>query len=78
MGLCAYYAQWILHYFNKIKLLVINRVFPLKDQALSSFVNLKSELADITLQGPPYLWQHTFYGDSQEKRTKLKIYRIEL
>ena len=49
MGLFAYYAQWISHYSNKIKPLVINRVFPLKDQALSSFVNLKSELADVTL-----------------------------
>ena len=49
MGLFAYYAQWISHYSDKIKPLVINRVFPLKDQALSSFVNLKSELADVTL-----------------------------
>ena len=49
VGLFAYYAQWILHYSDKIKPLVINRVFPLKDQSLSSFVNLKSELADITL-----------------------------
>ena len=49
MGLFAYYAQWISYYSDKIKPLVINRVFPLKDQALSSFVNLKSELADVTL-----------------------------
>ena len=49
MGLFAYYAQWISHYSEKIKPLVINRVFPLKDQALSSVVNLKSKLADVTL-----------------------------
>ena len=49
VGLFAYYAQWISHYSDKIKPLVINRVFPLKDQALSSFVNLNSELADVTL-----------------------------
>ena len=42
-------AQWISHYSDKIKPLVINRVFLLKDQALSSFVNLKSELADVIL-----------------------------
>ena len=49
MGLFACYAQWISHYSDKIKPLVINRVYPIKDQALSSFVNLKSELADVTL-----------------------------
>ena len=49
VGLSAYFAQWISHYSDKIKPLVINRVFSLKDQALSSFVNLKSELADVTL-----------------------------
>ena len=49
VGLFAYYARSILHHSDKIKPLVINRIFPLKDQALSSFVNLKSELADVTL-----------------------------
>ena len=49
VGLFGYYAQSILHHSDKIKPLVNNRVFPLKDQALSSFVNLKSELADVTL-----------------------------
>ena len=45
VGLFAYYAQWISDYSNKIKPLVTNWVFPLKDQVFSLFVNLKSELA---------------------------------
>ena len=47
--LLAYYAQQISHYSDKTKPFDINRVFPLKNQALSSFINLKSEFADVTL-----------------------------
>ena len=36
-------------YSDKIKPLVIIRVFPLKDQGLFSFIKLKSEFVDVTL-----------------------------
>ena len=49
MGYLHIMHFWISYYSDKIKLLVFNRVFPLKDQTLSSFINLKSELADVPL-----------------------------
>ena len=47
--LLAYYAKQISHYSDRTKPFDINRVFPLKNQALFSFINLKSEFADVTL-----------------------------
>ena len=49
VGFFAYYAQWIAHYSDKIKPLVINKVFPLSDDALKAFNMLKSELASVSL-----------------------------
>ena len=40
--------------------------------------SVKSDYNGFDIQGPPYLWQRTFYGDSQEKGTKLNIYCIKL
>ena len=50
IGLFAYYAQWISHYSDKIKPLITNATFPLKDKALTSFSNLKSELINVSLE----------------------------
>ena len=49
VGLFAYYAQWILRYSDKIKPLISNVSFPLKDEALASFSSLKSELINVSL-----------------------------
>ena len=50
IGLFAYYAQWISHYSDKIKPLITNATFPLQDEALTSFSNLKSELINVSLE----------------------------
>ena len=50
IGLFAYNAQWISHYSDKIKPLITNVTFPLKDEALTSFSNLKSELINVSLE----------------------------
>ena len=49
IGLFAYYAQWIAQYSNKIKPLIVNTIFPLRNEALSLFKNLKSELMNVSL-----------------------------
>ena len=49
IGLFAYYAQWIAQYFDKIKPLIVNTIFSLRNEALSSFKNLKSELINVSL-----------------------------
>jgi len=49
IGLFAYYAQWISHYSDKIRPLIFNTVFPLQDEALSLFENLKSKLINVSL-----------------------------
>ena len=45
IGLFAYYAQWIAQYSDKI----VNTIFPLRNEALSSFKNLKSELINVSM-----------------------------
>ena len=50
IGLFAYYAQWISHYSDKIKPLITNVTFPLKDEALTSFSNLKCEVINVSLE----------------------------
>ena len=47
IGLFAYYAQWISHYSDKIKPLITKVTFPLKDEALTLFSNLKSEMINV-------------------------------
>ena len=42
IGLFVYYAQWIVQYSNKIKPVIVHTIFPLRNEALSSFTNLKS------------------------------------
>ena len=49
VGLFAYYAQWIMQYFDKIKPLLQNCTFPLSNELLKSFELLKSELAQVSL-----------------------------
>ena len=50
IGLFAYYAQWIPQYSDKIKPLISNVIFPLADEALLSFQNLKSDLINVSLE----------------------------
>nr|XP_026689480.1 uncharacterized protein LOC104265567 [Ciona intestinalis] len=50
IGMFAYYAQWIPKYSDKIKPLVQNKEFPLKQSALESFEELREKLAKITLE----------------------------
>jgi len=50
LGLFAYYANWIPHYSKKIQPLLQVSSFPLKEEALGSFQELKRELEDATLQ----------------------------
>ena len=45
----AYYAQCIARYSDKIKLLAINKIFPLSGDASKAFNMLKSELASVSL-----------------------------
>ena len=50
IGLFAYYAQWIPQYSDKIKPFISNVIFPLEDEALLSFQNLKSDLINVSLE----------------------------
>ena len=50
IGIFAYYNQWIAQYSDKIKPLIVNTIFPLRNEALSSFKNLKSELINVSLK----------------------------
>ena len=45
----AYYAQWITKYSDKIKPLVEIKSFPISEQALLSYNELKKGLTDATL-----------------------------
>ena len=49
IGLFAYYAKWLPRFSCKVKPLVELRMFPLNENAVHCFYQLKSELADATL-----------------------------
>ena len=49
IGLCAYYAKGLPRFSCKVKPLVESRTFPLNENAVRRFYQLKSELADATL-----------------------------
>ena len=49
IGLFAYYAKWLPRFSCKVKPLVESRMFPLNENAVRCFYQLKSELADATL-----------------------------
>ena len=50
LGMFAYYSRWIEKYSEHIQPLVKNTSFPLSEVALKAFDNLKSVLAQATLQ----------------------------
>ena len=49
IGFFAYYAKWLPRFSCKVKPLVESRTFPLNENAVRCFYQLKSELADATL-----------------------------
>ena len=49
VGMFAYYSKWILKFSEKIRPLSTNRVFPLPQEALTTFESLKEEIANATL-----------------------------
>ena len=48
IGLFAYYAKWLPRFSCKVKPLVESRTFPLNENAVRCFCQLKNELADAT------------------------------
>ena len=50
VGLFAYYSSWISSYSSKIRPLLDTKQFPLSEEALTAFENLKKELETVTLQ----------------------------
>lgn len=44
IGMFAYYSQWIPNFSDKISLLIRNRSFPIPDEVVVTFENLKSEI----------------------------------
>lgn len=50
MGLFAYYAKWIPNYSDKVKLLNSVDSFPLSEDAVKDYEELKSAIAEATLQ----------------------------
>ena len=44
IGMFAYYSQWIARFSDKISILVRNRIFPLPEEAVDAFENLKKEI----------------------------------
>ena len=49
VGMFSYYAQWIPKYSDKIKPLVSAKQFPLTDEAVKAFEDLRKTLTEITL-----------------------------
>ena len=50
IGLFAYYSSWISNYSSKIRPLLDTKTFPLSNEAVCAFNDLKQELASATLQ----------------------------
>ena len=49
VGLFAYYAKWIQNFSDKVRSLNNVKAFPISEEAKTSFINLKKDLADVTL-----------------------------
>ncbi|KAL0880953.1 hypothetical protein ABMA27_002114 [Loxostege sticticalis] len=66
LGLFAHYSPWVRNFSHKIRPLVDSAEFPLSDQAISSFNNLKSELADASLHAIDLKATFTVETDASE------------
>ncbi|KAL0839392.1 hypothetical protein ABMA28_016120 [Loxostege sticticalis] len=66
LGLFAHYSPWVRNFSHKIRPLVDSAEFPLSNQAISSFNNLKSELADASLHAIDLKATFTVETDASE------------
>ena len=66
IGMFAYYAQWITKYSDKIKSLVETKSFPISEQALQSYNELKKVSFDATLGIIDYEKQFAIETDPSE------------
>ena len=50
IGMFSYYAQWLPHFLEKIKLFDIRKQFPIGEKILKNFMSVKNELTSEALQ----------------------------
>ena len=76
IGLFSYYFQWIPKFSDKIRPLIITDIFPLKQNSLKAFNNLKDEIGSALLHGWKYPldsgnWclRYSYHGNTEPSRS---------